>query len=261
MSRTPAQRGAEAAPGAGAVRRDDSASAEILERFPLAMYAVDADGATGHLSPALQRLLGIPQESSDWQLSNLIELVHPDDRDRVLHDLVAGRETLEPFRMEYRLRRHDGAYVWVVDEAVFIRDARGETIREGFLVDITEGMQAVEDLRFSEERFRTLLSNIPGAMYRCDLDSDWDMEFISDNIEAISGFPASDFIKSRVRTFASIIHPDDRRTLAAIGAWPSAGVPMAVTARIPRCRKTVSRDSRRRYSPRRDRARSATAPL
>ena len=216
MSRTPAQRGAEAAPGAGVDRGDDSASAEILERFPLAMYAVDADGATGHLSPALQRLLGIPQESSDWQLSNLIELVHPDDRDRVLHELVAGRETLEPFRMEYRLRRHDGAYVWVVDEAVFIRDARGETIREGFLVDITEGMQAVEDLRVSEERFRTLLSNIPGAMYRCDLDSNWDMEFISDNIEAISGFPASDFIRSRVRTFASIIHPDDREIVEQV---------------------------------------------
>jgi hypothetical protein len=35
------------------------------------------------------------------------------------------------------------------------------------------------------------------------------MEFISDNIEAISGYPASDFIQSRVRTFASIIHPED----------------------------------------------------
>ena len=116
MSRTPAQWGAEAAPGAGAVGRDDSAGAEILGRFPLATYAVGADGATGHLSPALQRVLGIPQESSDWQLSNLIELVHPDDRDRVLQELAAGRETLEPFRMEYRLQRHDGAYVWVRSE-------------------------------------------------------------------------------------------------------------------------------------------------
>ena len=70
--------------------------------------------------------------------------------------------------------------------------------------------RVLEDLRVSEERFRTLLSNIPGAMYRCGLDSDWDMEFISDNIEAISGYPASEFIQSQVRTFASIIHPEDR---------------------------------------------------
>jgi diguanylate cyclase (GGDEF)-like protein/PAS domain S-box-containing protein len=197
------------------------------------MYAVGADGATGHISPALQRVLGIPQESSNWQLSPLTELIHPDDRDRVLQKLAGGRETLEPFRMEYRLRRQDGAYVWVLDEAVFIRDARGATIREGFLVDITERVQALEDLSVSEERFRTLLSNIPGAMYRCDLDSDWDMEFISDNIEAISGYPASDFIRSRVRTFASIIHPDDRQTVErVVGEAVARGEPYILEYRI-----------------------------
>jgi diguanylate cyclase (GGDEF)-like protein/PAS domain S-box-containing protein len=216
MSRTLAHTGAEGASGQSPARRDDSAGAEILERFPLAMYAVGADGSTGHISPALQRVLGFPQESSNWQCVNLTELVNPDDRDRVLRKLAAGRESLEPFRMEYRLQRYDGAYVWVLDEAVFIRDARGDTIREGFLVDITDRVQALEDLSVSEERFRTLLSNIPGAMYRCDLDADWDMEFISDNIEAISGYPASDFIQSRVRTFASIIHPDDRQAVERI---------------------------------------------
>jgi diguanylate cyclase (GGDEF)-like protein/PAS domain S-box-containing protein len=76
---------------------------------------------------------------------------------------------------------------------------------------LKERVRVLEELRVSEERFRTLLSNIPGAMYRCGLDSDWDMEFISDNIEVISGYPASDFIQSRVRTFASIIHPDDQQ--------------------------------------------------
>jgi diguanylate cyclase (GGDEF)-like protein/PAS domain S-box-containing protein len=78
---------------------------------------------------------------------------------------------------------------------------------------LKERVRALEELRVSEERFRTLLSNIPGAMYRCGLDSDWDMEFISDNIEAISGYPASDFIRSCVRTFASIIHPEDQQAV------------------------------------------------
>ena len=233
MSREPAHTGTEAASGPGPARRDDSAGAEILERFPLAMYAVGSDGSTGHVSPALQRVLGFPQESSNWQSAYLTELVHPDDRDRVLEELAAGRSTLEPFRMEYRLRRRDGAYVWVLDEAVFIRDVRGDAIREGFLVDITERVQALENLSVSEERFRTLLSNIPGAMYRCDLDSDWDMEFISDNVEAISGYPASDFIRSRVRTFASIIHPDDRQTVEqVVGEAVTRGEPYILEYRI-----------------------------
>ncbi|MGI8615579.1 MAG: PAS domain-containing protein, partial [Actinomycetota bacterium] len=76
-----------------------------------------------------------------------------------------------------------------------------------------DSVRALEELRVSEERFRTLLSNIPGAMYRCGLDSNWEMEFISDNIESISGYPASDFIQSCVRTFASIIHREDRQAV------------------------------------------------
>ncbi len=65
-------------------------------------------------------------------------------------------------------------------------------------------------LRESEKKFRTLTSNILGAVYRCANDPDWTMDFISDVIEEISGYKASDFIQNRVRTFASIIHTDDR---------------------------------------------------
>ena len=36
------------------------------------------------------------------------------------------------------------------------------------------------------------------------------MQWLSEEIEEISGYPASDFIDSAVRTFASVIHPDDR---------------------------------------------------
>jgi diguanylate cyclase (GGDEF)-like protein/PAS domain S-box-containing protein len=93
--------------------------------------------------------------------------------------------------------------------------------------------RALAELRVSEERFRTLLSNIPGAMYRCGLDSDWDMEFISDNIESISGYPASEFIQSSVRTFASIIHPDDREGVEqTVGDAVARGEPYILEYRI-----------------------------
>jgi PAS domain S-box-containing protein len=65
------------------------------------------------------------------------------------------------------------------------------------------------ELRESEARFRTLLGNVPGACYRCACDTANTMEFISDAIADISGYPASDFIGNRERTYASIIHPDD----------------------------------------------------
>ena len=58
-----------------------------------------------------------------------------------------------------------------------------------------------------------LVANVPGAIYRCALDRDWTMAMISDEIERISGYPPSDYILNRVRSFESVIHPDDREAV------------------------------------------------
>ncbi|MET0101804.1 MAG: HD domain-containing phosphohydrolase [Sedimenticola sp.] len=68
---------------------------------------------------------------------------------------------------------------------------------------------AYEHLRRQEAKFHALVSNIPGAVYRCALDENWTIEFISDEIETLSGYPVDDFIDNRVRSYASIIHPED----------------------------------------------------
>ena len=56
----------------------------------------------------------------------------------------------------------------------------------------------------------SLARNIPGAIYRCSLDSDWTMHLIGEEIERITGYPAEDFVENRRRTFVSLIHVDDR---------------------------------------------------
>ncbi|MHA1450643.1 MAG: PAS domain S-box protein [Candidatus Hodarchaeales archaeon] len=60
----------------------------------------------------------------------------------------------------------------------------------------------------SEERFRTLVSNIPGIVYRCENDKDWTMYYISDSIENLTGFPPSDFLNKK-RSIRSFIHSED----------------------------------------------------
>ena len=62
----------------------------------------------------------------------------------------------------------------------------------------------------SEEMFSSLVSNIPGIVYRCAADDVWTMYFISETVKEISGYHASDFINNQVRTWESVIHPDDR---------------------------------------------------
>jgi PAS domain S-box-containing protein len=63
-------------------------------------------------------------------------------------------------------------------------------------------------LRVSETQFRTLVDNIPGIVYRCKIDQYRTVEFFSEAIE-LFGYGATDFIQNQVRSFASVIHPDD----------------------------------------------------
>jgi PAS domain S-box-containing protein len=44
--------------------------------------------------------------------------VHPDDFDRCLQVYVSHFDARAPFRMQYRLRRHDGAYRWIDDSGI-----------------------------------------------------------------------------------------------------------------------------------------------
>ena len=86
-------------------------------------------------------------------------------------------------------------------------------------------VERTEALRTSEMQFRALVDNIPGIVYRCQVDQHWTVEFFSEAIE-LFGYPASDFIHNQVRSFASVIHPADSASVIAL-------VQMALAERRP----------------------------
>jgi len=71
------------------------------------------------------------------------ENVHPDDFDRCLKTYVDGFDARQTFSMEYRLRRHDGEYRWVLDNGIPLWEPAGEFAGYiGSCIDITERKQA-----------------------------------------------------------------------------------------------------------------------
>lgn len=62
----------------------------------------------------------------------------------------------------------------------------------------------------SREQYKALVANIPGVTYSCLNDEEWTMQFIGKEITRLTGYPVSDFIDNAVRSYASIIHPEDR---------------------------------------------------
>ncbi|MCH8331135.1 MAG: PAS domain S-box protein, partial [Bacteroidetes bacterium] len=121
------------------------------------------------------------------------------------------------------LKKHDGEvfgilaiyapepYTFDSDEVKLLEDL-ANNLSYGIISLRTEieRKQAGQALRKSEEQFRTLVSNLPGAVYRYVVEADqWRLAIISDEIGTISGYPASEFITNSGRSFASITHPDD----------------------------------------------------
>ncbi|KQQ45830.1 diguanylate cyclase [Duganella sp. Leaf126] len=66
-----------------------------------------------------------------------------------------------------------------------------------------------EDIGQREERFRTIVTQVPGAVFRCRPDGP--IEFVSDAIEDITGYPASLFMRGTTDNWTDLIAPDDRR--------------------------------------------------
>jgi len=101
--------------------------------------------------------------------------------------------------------------------------------------DITERKQAEQEMKTARNQFQALVENIPGITYRCKCDKDWTMLYMSDAVDPLSGYPASDFINNAVRTYESIIHPDDTGFVAEIvNTAVAGGKPWDIEYRILR---------------------------
>jgi diguanylate cyclase (GGDEF)-like protein/PAS domain S-box-containing protein len=66
-----------------------------------------------------------------------------------------------------------------------------------------------EDIAHREERFRTIVTQVPGAVFR--FRPDGPIDFVSDAIEDISGYSASQFMRSTTHAWANLICPEDRK--------------------------------------------------
>ena len=196
------------------------------DQLPLLVYV----SARGHpirvtyMSARIEAALGRSFDELSGP-DRLLELVHPDDRSIALAG--AGRA-------EYRLQARDGGVVWISDDTRFV-DAgfEGGPCLVGTCLDISAHKQVELELRTSEEQFRSVVANIPGVVYRCACDAEWTIQFMSEHIEEVAGYPASDFVGNRVRSYGSIIHPDDRlEVTAAIEEALAEGSPYSLQYRV-----------------------------
>ena len=202
----------------------------ILDSAGEGIIGMDGDGRISFCNRAATDMLGYPPGALLGRpLHATVHHSHADGRPYAACDC--------PIEAAYR----NGSRHQVEDEVLWRQDGTSleveyvavPMINAGQLVgvvvvfkNISERKRAAQELAAREQLFRTLVGTIPGTVFRCLIDSNWTMLFISDEIERLSGYPASELIQNAVRTYTSLIHPDDVAHVATT-------IDVAITAHRP----------------------------
>ena len=207
------------------LREAEARFRSIVETTPAITYqehltkGYDVEGSVLYVSPQVERILGY--SARDWAeipgfWSNLL---HPDDRERVIRESERTSKTGEPYRQEYRMIAADGGIVWFRDESVLMHDEEGHPLKwQGVMVDITERKEAEERLLEAEDIFRTVVEHLPAVTYREALGSPNPERFyMSPRSAEVFGYTPEEWTWTP-EFWEDRLHPDDRERVLTLDA-------------------------------------------
>ena len=177
----------------------------ILSSLMDVVWSVSAENAQVlYMNPVTETIYGRSIEEFLTNSRLWLEVVHPDDRERVklnsLELLKTGSKAIE-----YRIIRPDGEVRWLFDRGWVTYDEDGKPLRlDGISTDITDRKRAEEALRKSEEQFRLMFELAPIGM-AITLPQG---KYLAVNQAACDmlGYSPNELLDL---TFVDITHPDD----------------------------------------------------
>ncbi len=149
------------------LRDAESRYGSLVEQIPAIVYTdlVDEHWTTTYVSPQIEPLLGYTPAEYVGASDLWGRMLHPDDRDATLEGYERGRDSGEPFTLEYRLIARDGHVVWFQDRSVMLTDGDGTPLFvQGVMMDISERKEAEAQIAFLA--YHDKLTNLPNrAMF------------------------------------------------------------------------------------------------
>ncbi|MGH7436960.1 MAG: chemotaxis protein CheB [Polyangiaceae bacterium] len=126
-----------------ALREQASQLQQMADGLPNLSWSFRADGACDSVGPQWEKFTGKP--AADQLGFGWLEVIHPDDRERVRAGWAAAIKAATEFNIEFRIRERNGQYGWFQSRTLPIRDAAGAVVKwYGSSTDISALKASVE---------------------------------------------------------------------------------------------------------------------
>jgi PAS domain S-box-containing protein len=133
--------------------------AVLADSLPQLVWSTLPDGRSDYFNRPWCEFTGLPAEASFG--TGWLSLLHPEDAPGAAHTWNRSVRSTEDYEIRYRLRRHDGAYRWVIARGHPLHDSEGKVTRWiGTCTDIHDEMAAADSLELVSQELTHRIKNI-----------------------------------------------------------------------------------------------------
>ncbi len=187
------------------LRESEQRYRALTELSPQIVFTSRPDGHVSYVNQHAQEYAG--RTLAELQGDGWADFIHPEYRERIINIWRTATQEVSEYEEEVPFRRHDGAYRRFYTRALPIMDNAGAVAYWiGTAVDVEDLKRAEDELRKSEERFRTITDNTQSCLWM--IDTQGRCTFANPASERVSGFKPEELIGQALHQMVHHTRPD-----------------------------------------------------
>ncbi|MBD1860863.1 MULTISPECIES: PAS domain S-box protein [Trichocoleus] len=182
-------------------------------------FLLRSDGSLAFpfISPGSRELLELEPEVIQQDADAIFSLVHLEDRPGLDQSIAVSAQTLGSWTWEGRFVLASGQVKWIQGASCPSRQANGDLLWNGILIDISDRKWAEEELQKSNKRIINILESVTDAFFA--LDRDWRFTYVNSQAEQILFRDRAELIGQRIwdqlpETVGSTFHREYHRAVS-----------------------------------------------